>query len=269
MGKICLRICCALALVVFVSASQACAGDGGSRTADMLVQAGGRNVAWMKSLHDTLPVCKVSIPGTHDSGTVKGGPMLKTQSTNIPAQLQQGIRAFDIRLEKKNGKLGVFHSHAFQDIYWEDDVLPAFIGFLQAHPSEVLIVSLKKEGGESQDYASLLSVSLSIPAHQRYFVMDFRPELTVWDCRGKILFLHRDYVMDDYPGAACVGWKDNSTCLLIPSQVEMEKKAVCCLKMNINMNRARMPARKQMSLSATWNGYLPNRFLHVSGASRL
>ena len=113
----------------------------------MLVQAGGRNVAWMKSLHDTLPVCKVSIPGTHDSGTVKGGPMLKTQSTNIPAQLQQGIRAFDIRLEKKNGKLGVFHSHAFQDIYWEDDVLPAFIGFLQAHPSEVLIVSLKKEGG--------------------------------------------------------------------------------------------------------------------------
>ena len=59
MGKICLRICCALALVVFVSASQACAGDGGSRTADMLVQAGGRNVAWMKSLHDTLPVCKV------------------------------------------------------------------------------------------------------------------------------------------------------------------------------------------------------------------
>lgn len=214
MGKICLRICCALALVVFVSASQACAGDGGSRTADMLVQAGGRNVAWMKSLHDTLPVCKVSIPGTHDSGTVKGGPMLKTQSTNIPAQLQQGIRAFDIRLEKKNGKLGVFHSHAFQDIYWEDDVLPAFIGFLQAHPSEVLIVSLKKEGGESQDYASLLSVSLSIPAHQRYFVMDFRPELTVGDCCGKILFLHRDYVMDDYPGAACVGWKDNSTCLL-------------------------------------------------------
>ncbi len=214
MGKICLRICCALALVVFVSASQACAGDGGSRTADMLVQAGGRNVAWMKSLHDTLPVCKVSIPGTHDSGTVKGGPMLKTQSTNIPAQLQQGIRTFDIRLEKKNGKLGVFHSHAFQDIYWEDDVLPAFIGFLQAHPSEVLIVSLKKEGGESQDYASLLSVSLSIPAHQRYFVMDFRPELTVGDCRGKILFLHRDYVMDDYPGAACVGWKDNSTCLL-------------------------------------------------------
>lgn len=216
MRKKCLQICCALALAVFVSVSQACAGNSGSRTADMLVQAGGDagNVAWMKSLHDTLPICKISIPGTHDSGTIKGGPMLKTQSTGIPAQLQQGIRAFDVRLEKKNGKLGIFHSHAFQDIYWEDDVLPAFIGFLQAHPSETLIVSLKKEGGESQDYASLLSVSLSTPAYQSYFVMDFRPELTLGDCRGKILFLHRDYVMDDYPGAACVGWEDNSTCLL-------------------------------------------------------
>ena len=60
---------------------------------------------------------------------------LKTQATDIPAQLRQGIRAFDIRLEKKGNKLGVFHSHAFQDIYWEDDVLPAFIHFLQTYPS--------------------------------------------------------------------------------------------------------------------------------------
>ena len=97
---------------------------------------------WMKCLQDTLPLCKVSLPGTHDSGTTKGGRMLQTQSVGISEQLQQGIRAFDIRLEKKNGKLGIFHSYAFQDIYWEDDVLPTFISFLQAHPSETLVVSL-------------------------------------------------------------------------------------------------------------------------------
>ena len=169
---------------------------------------------WMRILHDTLPICKISIPGSHDSGSIKGGHMLKTQATDIPAQLRQGIRAFDIRLEKKGNKLGVFHSHAFQDIYWEDDVLPAFIHFLQTYPSETLIVSLKKEGGELRDYASLLSVSLSSPEYQSYFVMDFRPELTLKDCRGKILFLHRDHAMNNYPGAACVGWEDDSTCLL-------------------------------------------------------
>lgn len=169
---------------------------------------------WMKVLHDTLQVCKISIPGTHDSGTTKGGPMLKTQSSDIPSQLQQGIRAFDIRLQKKDNKLGIYHSHAFQDIYWEDDVLPAFLHFLQEHPTETLIVSLKKEGGELQDYASLLSASLSELAYQPYFVTDFSPELTLKDCRGKILFLHRDRAMEEYPGAACLGWKDNATCEL-------------------------------------------------------
>lgn len=169
---------------------------------------------WMKALPDTLPVCKISIPGSHDSGSIKGGNGLKTQTTDIPAQLQQGIRAFDIRLKKKDGKLGIYHSRAFQDIYWEEDVLPAFIHFLQTYPSETLIVSLKKEGGELRDYASLLSASLSSPEYQSYFVMDFRPELTLKDCRGKILFLHRDHAMDNYPGAACVGWEDDSTCLL-------------------------------------------------------
>lgn len=169
---------------------------------------------WMKSLHDTLPVCRISIPGTHDSGSTKGGRMLKTQSTDIPAQLRQGIRAFDVRLAKKGHRLGIFHSHAFQGIYWEEDVLPAFIDFLRAYPSETLVVSLKKEGGEWWDYASLLSASLADSGNREYFIRDFRPGLTLGECRGKILFLHRDLAMDDYPGAFCVGWEDDSTCLL-------------------------------------------------------
>ena len=211
-----LRFSCVIALVMSMLSFHVYAGDGGFRGVGMGIQAGNgvEKTDWMKCLPDTLPMCKISIPGTHDSGTTRGGRMLKTQAVGIPAQLQQGIRAFDIRLEKKNGKLGIFHSYAFQKIYWEDDVLPAFINFLQAHPSETLIVSLKKEGGELQDYASLLSASLSDPANRNYFVQDYHPELTLKDCRGKILFLHRDPAMDDYPGAACVGWKDNATCLL-------------------------------------------------------
>ncbi len=211
-----LRFSYVIALIISVLSIYAYAGNGGSRGVgmDMQVGAGVEKTDWMKYLPDTLPVCKISIPGTHDSGTTRGGRMLKTQAVGISAQLQQGIRAFDIRLEKKNNKLGIFHSYAFQKIYWEDDVLPAFISFLQAHPSETLIVSLKKEGGELQDYASLLSASLSDPANRNYFVLDYHPELALGDCRGKILFLHRDRAMDDYPGAACIGWADNATCLL-------------------------------------------------------
>lgn len=169
---------------------------------------------WMKLLPDALPICKLSIPGTHDSGAIYGGCMLKTQDSGISSQLQQGIRAFDIRLAEKDGRLGVFHSHAFQNTYWETDVLPSFIEFLKEHPSEMLIVSLKREGGAVEAYASLVAASLSATDVKSFFVWDFNKDLLLGDCRGRILFLHRDLAMDEYPGAVCKGWADDATCLM-------------------------------------------------------
>lgn len=174
------------------------------------------NSSWMKQLSDSLRLCKMSLPGTHDSGaSAHGGVYLRTQDLNIATQLIQGNRCFDIRLQPtEGGKLGVYHSTSFQDIYWEENVLADFIAFLKKNPSEVLIVSLKKEGGESADYASLLSAAISKPEYQTYFVKDFRPDLTLGECRGQILFLHRDHVMDNYPGARCYNWADNATCTM-------------------------------------------------------
>lgn len=211
-----LQISLVSALIISLLVFSVCSGNSSftDTAANMRIKENIEVNEWMKCLQDTLPLCKISIPGTHDSGATRGGSMLKTQTVDIPGQLRQGIRAFDIRLKKKDGKLGIFHSLAFQKIYWEDDVLPAFISFLKEHPSETLIVSLKKEGGDIQDYTALLEASLSAPAHQDYFVTDFLPELTLKDCRGKILFLHRDHAMANYPGAACIGWADNSTSLL-------------------------------------------------------
>ena len=169
---------------------------------------------WMGALPDAFPMCKLSIPGTHDSGARFGGPDFHTQNQDIPAQLRQGIRAFDIRLQEKDGKLGVFHSIAFQQVYWETDVLPAFLRFLQEHPTETLVVSLKREGGTPEAYATLLAASLEDKANRACFVEDFHPALALGDCRGKILFLHRDVATPHYPGAACSGWADDATCLL-------------------------------------------------------
>lgn len=205
-----LQISYSLALLISGLSFPTYAADGALQNTKAIVS----KTEWMKGLLDTLPVCRISIPGTHDSGSIKGGVMLETQTLGIVEQLNQGIRAFDIRLQKKDAKLGVFHSHAFQEIYWESEVLPAFIHFLKAHPSETLIVSLKKEGGELADYSSLLSASLKNSVNAYYFVVDFRSDLRLKDCRGKILFFHRDRAMDDYPGAACTNWIDDATCLM-------------------------------------------------------
>ena len=169
--------------------------------------------AWMKGLPDAVPVCQITLPATHDSGALLGGEALQTQDIGIREQLEIGVRGFDIRLQAcENGKLGVYHSVQFQETYWETDVLPAFIDFLKKHPSEMLFVSLKKEGGDSEAYRRLLSASLNDKALAPYVLQDFKKDLTLGEARGKILFMHRDRILKEYPGAQCHGWDDNVTC---------------------------------------------------------
>lgn len=104
-----LRTVVVLALTIFLLNAPVCATA--SRLQDTCAEARDEvalRPEWMRILHDTLPICKISIPGSHDSGSIKGGHMLKTQATDIPAQLRQGIRAFDIRLEKRVINWGCF-----------------------------------------------------------------------------------------------------------------------------------------------------------------
>ena len=169
--------------------------------------------AWMKGLSDAVPVCQITLPATHDSGALLGGEALQTQDIGIREQLEVGVRGFDIRLQAcENGKLGVYHSVQFQETYWETDVLPAFVDFLKKHPSEMLFVSLKKEGGDSEAYRRLLSASLNDKALAPYVLQNFKSDLTLGEARGKILFMHRDRILKEYPGAQCHGWDDNVTC---------------------------------------------------------
>ena len=70
----------------------------------ILVEAGDEvalRPEWMRILHDTLPICKISIPGSHDSGSIKGGHMLKTQATDIPAQLHGKASVLSISVWKE------------------------------------------------------------------------------------------------------------------------------------------------------------------------
>jgi 1-phosphatidylinositol phosphodiesterase len=169
--------------------------------------------AWMRNIPDTTLLCNLSIPGTHDSGALDGGEAFQTQDVSIEEQLQMGIRCFDIRLKAcENNLLGVYHSIVFQDAYWETDVLPTFISFLKSHPSETLIVMLKKEGGDGQEFARLLSQSLNDTLHSKFFIPNFKRDMNLGECRGKILFIHRDQLLENFPGAQCHGWKDNATC---------------------------------------------------------
>ena len=204
-----MKLTCKFSFLLFLLVFTACSGN--QKTVSV-----GDASCWMAALDDSLPLCKISISGSHDSGACRnGGVFIKTQDIDIATQLKEGIRFFDIRLQAMpDNKLGIYHGPFFQDIYWEENVLADFISFLKENPSETLIVSLKKENGELADYAKLVSSVLSKSEYQSYFVDNFRQDITLGDCRGKILFMHRDHAMDNYPGAECFDWADNATCML-------------------------------------------------------
>ena len=73
----------------------------------VVVKAANEN--WMTGLPDTVKVCRVSIPGTHDSGTAGVRFPMKhyacTQTMDLSEQWDAGIRFFDLRPKLENGKL--------------------------------------------------------------------------------------------------------------------------------------------------------------------
>lgn len=170
-------------------------------------------VDWMKDIPGQTPMHRLTLPATHDSGAQIGGEYLQTQDRSIAEQLTLGIRGFDMRLKPhEDGQLGIYHSSAYQHITWAQDVLPAMLTFLKDHPSETLVVSMMNENRVGpEDYARLLSQCLNEPIYKDCFVWDFRPDITLDECRGKIVFLHRSELNAPYPGARCLDWGENMT----------------------------------------------------------
>ncbi len=164
---------------------------------------------WMKNIDDSTPITSLSIPGSHDSGALHSIADLagKCQDLSIYEQLQTGVRFFDIRLKQDNNALKVVHGFVDQKLSFSS-VLKDFSSFLTAHPSEGLIVSIKKESEASNtnlsfdeslkkeldDYASIWNVDRSLPN-----VMS--------ELRGKIYLISR-YEDNSIGLNAYDGWLD-------------------------------------------------------------
>ena len=163
---------------------------------------------WLSMVRDETKVCKLSIPGTHDTMTGMGfyQPVLKfvfnmtaiSQVSTLEEQMNCGLRFFDIRpvvstdtIAKKK-ILRLTHGISELDITFEW-TLDQLQGFLKAHPTEFFIVKLQFDNGfeDQKDLYSLLSKVLHLSKYDGLFVENWRPDITVSDMRGKILLLSR------------------------------------------------------------------------------
>ena len=117
---------------------------------------------WMSVIRDDTKLTEITIPGTHDScarkfhnedafGIMSG--ISKCQSLNITEQLNAGIRFLDIRCEVNTDNHSVWTVHGStdcwngDDYYYLDYVFNDIYSFLDAHPSETVLVCIKEDDG--------------------------------------------------------------------------------------------------------------------------
>ena len=163
---------------------------------------------WLGMVKDDTKVCKLSIPGTHDTMTGMGfyQPVLKyifnltaiSQVSTLGEQMNSGLRFFDIRpvvstdtIAKKK-ILRLTHGISELDITfeWTIDQLQSY---LKAHPTEFFIAKLQFDNGfeDQKDLFALLNNVMQMPKYQGLFIENWRPDITVGEMRGKILWLSR------------------------------------------------------------------------------
>lgn len=99
---------------------------------------------WLGAVDGGAPLSRLTLPGTHDSCALYGGPLTQTQTLALPDQFAAGVRFLDIRCRAIDGVLAIHHGPVFQQIFF-GDVLNHCLAFLAAHPGETLAMRVKQE----------------------------------------------------------------------------------------------------------------------------
>ncbi|KAF9061121.1 PLC-like phosphodiesterase [Rhodocollybia butyracea] len=180
---------------------------------------------WMAKIPDSTLLVHMSIPGTHDSSTwnytqatqdslvrytgpIPAAEFFQCQDQSYFQMLNSGIRVFDLRVafNPGNDTIGFYHSQALlaPDTRLED-VLFGYYSWLDAHPTEAVLLSINYESGtgtqDTQAFQEQLYDILSSDLASKYWVQVNGTLGTLGEARGKLTLLQRyDYsLLPDTP----------------------------------------------------------------------
>ncbi len=155
--------------------------------------------AVLPALADDLFLSEIHLAGTHDSATAFCNlrRIAQCQALSVAQQLRAGVRLLDLRLVLKGGRFFLVHSRA--DCFTDEtrtrrllfgDVLAPCLQFLEAHPRETLVLSVKSDRGkEPADFFPVFYERFIRPDPGRWFLENRVPRLA--ECRGKLVLLRR------------------------------------------------------------------------------
>jgi LCCL domain len=181
------------------------------------VSPAGTRTDWMSNLHDDAKLIDIVVPGTHDTGAYDTpSDVGETQDWSVATQLANGIRFLDVRISNASPGAGYRFELRHGDLLslgdFEALVMNPVNRFLSNHPHEVVMMSLKAEGGSLD---SNLLMSNIIQATNSKFVTTGSTSTTLGTVRGKIVVFDRIGV----PGG--IDW--NSSALRIQDDCDLNQ----------------------------------------------
>lgn len=156
---------------------------------------------WMSGIKDDTYLSDISIPGTHDSGArivdSIATTWAKCQNLTIKDQLNIGVRYLDMRLEYDTSckdNIRVVHSsiniwngnNGALTLY---EVLNECYAFLDSHPSETIIMSVKEDDGNNASALANAIWDLINKNPNKWYYSSTTPQLQY--ARSKIVLASR------------------------------------------------------------------------------
>lgn len=173
----------------------------------------------MADLPDNMFVAHVSIPGAHDFATGEenwagdiysssGNASSTTQAVTMREQLDRGIRGIDLRPGLHSDDLLYCYHGIARTTKKLEEAVDDMVAFLQKHPKEFFVVHFFRGNVYNSSSESGAGRKVSDADRARYnselkrifeekygqYVVNFEPNLTVKEARGKMVLFTRDRI---------------------------------------------------------------------------
>jgi 1-phosphatidylinositol phosphodiesterase len=176
------------------------------KSSHLAVYSSAKLESWMSKLRNETPLSALSIPGTHNSATHHTAlPSVRCQVASVKEQLNNGVRFLDVRVQPEkpddSSRDGLILVHSAFPVsltgnkYFRD-LMDHVHAFLDANPSETVIMSVKREGvGKATDqHLSKILRDHYANDSERWFTENRIP--TLGEVRKKVVMIRR-FALDD------------------------------------------------------------------------
>lgn len=173
--------------------------------------------SWMAAIKEGTTLSRLSMPGSHDSGSFKLEDPVKqvwamTQDRNFVDQMNNGVRFFDIRVRATSDQQIVLHHGAVYLYVTLHEFLSDVRGFLKDHPTETIIMSIKEDHppmeGVTKRTAEIFRDNYY---NSDIFYKGSSLNPTIGETRGKVVLFNRMSNANLFSGFQYAGWPDNQT----------------------------------------------------------